>query len=216
MHFASNIIFGPTRAGCRRRASMRSVPAHAPSACASGRWATSCRSIIRSGSPRRSRSSIRCSAGGMELGLVPGINAGLFPSVRARLCSRKSPTLEFVDYLRAAFGEKQPFSFHGENSTPKIRGTFGAAGAAAASAALDDEPRSANARILRARTPSIPAISWSIRAPMLRRATACFSTNWTTAPAGRASRTSPTAPSSMWTRATTRRSRSRFRAQPRL
>ena len=27
---------------------------------------------------------------------------------------RKSPTLEFVDYLRAAYGEKQPFSFHGD------------------------------------------------------------------------------------------------------
>ena len=28
---------------------------------------------------------------------------------------RKSPTLEFVHYLRAAYGKKQPFSFHGEN-----------------------------------------------------------------------------------------------------
>ncbi len=41
--------------------------------------------------------------------------SGLFPAVRSRLRSqRKSPTLEFVDYLRAAFGETQPFSFHGE------------------------------------------------------------------------------------------------------
>ena len=27
---------------------------------------------------------------------------------------RKSPTLEFVDYLRAAFGDTQPFSYHGQ------------------------------------------------------------------------------------------------------
>ena len=42
--------------------------------------------------------------GRMELGLVPGINH-----------LRKSPTLEFVDYMRAAFGGKQPFSFHGHD-----------------------------------------------------------------------------------------------------
>ena len=28
---------------------------------------------------------------------------------------RKSPTFEFVHYLRAAYGEKQPFAFHGDN-----------------------------------------------------------------------------------------------------
>ncbi len=28
---------------------------------------------------------------------------------------RKSPTFEFVHYLRAAYGDKQPFAFHGDN-----------------------------------------------------------------------------------------------------
>jgi alkanesulfonate monooxygenase SsuD/methylene tetrahydromethanopterin reductase-like flavin-dependent oxidoreductase (luciferase family) len=51
--------------------------------------------------------------GRMELGLVPGINADYFRPFGADYDLRKSPTLEFVDYLRAAFG-KQPFSFHGD------------------------------------------------------------------------------------------------------
>jgi alkanesulfonate monooxygenase SsuD/methylene tetrahydromethanopterin reductase-like flavin-dependent oxidoreductase (luciferase family) len=32
---------------------------------------------------------------------------------------RKTPTLEFVDYLKAAYGEQQPFSFEGEHHTTK-------------------------------------------------------------------------------------------------
>jgi alkanesulfonate monooxygenase SsuD/methylene tetrahydromethanopterin reductase-like flavin-dependent oxidoreductase (luciferase family) len=52
--------------------------------------------------------------GRMELGLVPGINADYFKPFGLDYNLRKSPTLEFVDYLRAAYGEKQPFSFHGE------------------------------------------------------------------------------------------------------
>jgi alkanesulfonate monooxygenase SsuD/methylene tetrahydromethanopterin reductase-like flavin-dependent oxidoreductase (luciferase family) len=51
--------------------------------------------------------------GRMELGLVPGINPDYFRPFGLDYGQRKSPTLEFVDYLRAAFGETQPFSFHG-------------------------------------------------------------------------------------------------------
>ena len=52
--------------------------------------------------------------GRMELGLVPGINPDYFRPFGLDYGQRKSPTLEFVDYLRAAYGEAQPFSFHGE------------------------------------------------------------------------------------------------------
>jgi alkanesulfonate monooxygenase SsuD/methylene tetrahydromethanopterin reductase-like flavin-dependent oxidoreductase (luciferase family) len=51
--------------------------------------------------------------GRMELGLVPGINPDYFRPFGLDYGQRKSPTLEFVDYLRAAFGDTQPFSFHG-------------------------------------------------------------------------------------------------------
>lgn len=53
--------------------------------------------------------------GRMELGLVPGINARYFTPFGLDYNFRKSPTLEFVDYLKAAYGDSQPFSFHGEN-----------------------------------------------------------------------------------------------------
>jgi alkanesulfonate monooxygenase SsuD/methylene tetrahydromethanopterin reductase-like flavin-dependent oxidoreductase (luciferase family) len=53
--------------------------------------------------------------GRMELGLVPGINADYFRPFGLDYNLRKSPTLEFVDYLRAAFGKTQPFSFHGND-----------------------------------------------------------------------------------------------------
>jgi alkanesulfonate monooxygenase SsuD/methylene tetrahydromethanopterin reductase-like flavin-dependent oxidoreductase (luciferase family) len=52
--------------------------------------------------------------GRMEVGLVPGINADYFRPFGLDYELRKSPTLEFVDYLRAAYGETQPFSFHGD------------------------------------------------------------------------------------------------------
>ena len=52
--------------------------------------------------------------GRMELGLVPGINAEYFKPFGFDYNLRKSPTLEFVEYLRAAYGATQPFSFHGE------------------------------------------------------------------------------------------------------
>ena len=51
--------------------------------------------------------------GRMELGLVPGINPHFFKPFGLDYGARKSPTLEFVDYMRAAFGETQPFSFRG-------------------------------------------------------------------------------------------------------
>lgn len=53
-------------------------------------------------------------AGRMEVGLVPGINPDYFKPFGLEYNLRKSPTIEFVDYLRAAYGETQPFSFHGE------------------------------------------------------------------------------------------------------
>jgi alkanesulfonate monooxygenase SsuD/methylene tetrahydromethanopterin reductase-like flavin-dependent oxidoreductase (luciferase family) len=52
--------------------------------------------------------------GRMELGLVPGISPDYFRPFGVEYGQRKSPTFEFVDYLRAAFGDRQPFSFHGE------------------------------------------------------------------------------------------------------
>ena len=53
--------------------------------------------------------------GRMEVGLVPGISAEYFKPFGLDYNFRKSPTLEFVDYMRAAYGEKQPFSFQGDN-----------------------------------------------------------------------------------------------------
>lgn len=51
--------------------------------------------------------------GRLELGLVPGINPDYFRPFGLDYGQRKSPTLEFVEYLRAAFGEMQPFEFNG-------------------------------------------------------------------------------------------------------
>jgi alkanesulfonate monooxygenase SsuD/methylene tetrahydromethanopterin reductase-like flavin-dependent oxidoreductase (luciferase family) len=53
--------------------------------------------------------------GRFECGLVPGISPGYFSPFGIDYNFRKSPTLEFVHYLRAAYGEAQPFRFHGEN-----------------------------------------------------------------------------------------------------
>ncbi len=52
--------------------------------------------------------------GRMELGLVPGINANYFTPFGVDYNFRRSPTQEFIEYMRAAYGEKQPFSFEGE------------------------------------------------------------------------------------------------------
>ncbi len=88
--------------------------------------------------------------GRMELGLVPGINADYFRPFGLDYSLRKSPTLEFVDYLRAAFGETQPFSFHGNDFHTEKRRACRAAIAAPASPPLDDDPRSADPRVLHA------------------------------------------------------------------
>lgn len=53
--------------------------------------------------------------GRFECGLVPGISPGFFAPFGIDYNFRKSPTFEFVNYLRAAYGDKQPFSFHGDN-----------------------------------------------------------------------------------------------------
>jgi alkanesulfonate monooxygenase SsuD/methylene tetrahydromethanopterin reductase-like flavin-dependent oxidoreductase (luciferase family) len=53
--------------------------------------------------------------GRFDCGLVPGISPGYFTPFGIDYNFRKSPTFEFVSYLRAAYGDKQPFSFHGDN-----------------------------------------------------------------------------------------------------
>jgi alkanesulfonate monooxygenase SsuD/methylene tetrahydromethanopterin reductase-like flavin-dependent oxidoreductase (luciferase family) len=52
--------------------------------------------------------------GRMELGLVPGITPPYFAPFGVDHATRRSPTMEFVSYLKTAFGE-QPFSFQGDN-----------------------------------------------------------------------------------------------------
>ena len=51
--------------------------------------------------------------GRMEIGLVPGINPAYFEPFGEPFEKRKSPTAEFVAFLKTAFGE-QPFTFEGE------------------------------------------------------------------------------------------------------
>lgn len=53
--------------------------------------------------------------GRLEVGLVPGINPSYFEPFGVSYAARKAPTLEYVSYLRAAYGETQPFSFIGEH-----------------------------------------------------------------------------------------------------
>lgn len=55
------------------------------------------------------------SGGRFECGLVPGISPGYFTPFGIDYNFRKSPTFEFVHYLRAAYGEAQPFRFSGDN-----------------------------------------------------------------------------------------------------
>ena len=57
--------------------------------------------------------------GRLELGLVPGINPGYFEPFGLDYDARKTPTLEYVAYLRAAFGDRQPFSFEGAHHVTK-------------------------------------------------------------------------------------------------
>ena len=57
---------------------------------------------------------VAMAGGQIEVGGVP-ISAGFFKPFGIDYNFRKSPTLEFVAYLRAAYGDKQPFAFHGDN-----------------------------------------------------------------------------------------------------
>jgi alkanesulfonate monooxygenase SsuD/methylene tetrahydromethanopterin reductase-like flavin-dependent oxidoreductase (luciferase family) len=84
--------------------------------------------------------------GRMELGLVPGINADYFRPFGLDYDLRKSPTLEFVDYMRAAFGGTQPFSFHGSDfHTESAELSVQPLQRPHQPLWMDDEPRSANA-----------------------------------------------------------------------
>lgn len=51
--------------------------------------------------------------GRLEVGLVPGINPLYFAPFDIDWDSRKPVTREYVEFLRAAYGERQPFSFDG-------------------------------------------------------------------------------------------------------
>ena len=51
--------------------------------------------------------------GRLEVGLVPGISPEPFPHFGLNYNDRKPITMEFVDYMRAAYGESQPYSFTG-------------------------------------------------------------------------------------------------------
>lgn len=53
--------------------------------------------------------------GRLEVGLVPGINPAYFEPFEIEWEGRKAVTLEYVDFLRAAYGDDQPFSFDGEH-----------------------------------------------------------------------------------------------------
>jgi len=57
--------------------------------------------------------------GRFEMGLVPGINPSYFDPFGLDYDARKTPTLEYIAYLRAAFGDVQPFSFEGEHHNTK-------------------------------------------------------------------------------------------------
>lgn len=57
--------------------------------------------------------------GRFEIGLVSGINQRYFGPFGLDYNDRKTPTLEYIDYLRAAFGKTQPFSFVGQHHSTK-------------------------------------------------------------------------------------------------
>lgn len=53
--------------------------------------------------------------GRFEIGLVPGISRTYFEPFELEYDARRTPTLEYLGYMRAAYGETQPFSFAGEH-----------------------------------------------------------------------------------------------------
>src|ERR1019366_1807254 len=150
--------------------------------------------------------------GRMELGLVPGINADYFRPFGLDYNLRKSPTLEFVDYLRAAYGEKQPFFFHGDIHYPD-------------NAVLAVQPlqRPHPPIWMMSRDPQTlefcasnainPGYFLVYPRSDARRATPSFSSIGIK-PAGRESRTSPIARSCTWMRPMRRRSASDLPGQP--
>ena len=166
------------------------------------------RSALSSAPPRR-RDRHRRSDARRPAGARPraGHQPGLFPPVRSRLCQRKSPTLEFVGYLRAAFGEKQPFSFHGEafqtNSAelavPPVQRPHPPLWM------MSRDPQTLEFCARHAINPGYflvyPRADAAPRYRMFWKIGA--------APAGRSGRISPTAPCAMSTRAMPRRSKSR-------
>jgi len=52
--------------------------------------------------------------GRLEVGLVPGINPSYFPPFGADFADRRAVTLEFVEFLKAAFAGDGSFSFDGK------------------------------------------------------------------------------------------------------
>ncbi len=57
--------------------------------------------------------------GRLELGLVPGVNPLYFEPFNIKYNERKLPTIEFVDYLKAAFTNKEKFDFVSKNFVTK-------------------------------------------------------------------------------------------------
>jgi len=57
--------------------------------------------------------------GRMEIGMVPGIMGSYFEPFGIEYNDRKSPTMEYPDYLKAAYGDDQPFSFNSESHKTK-------------------------------------------------------------------------------------------------
>ena len=112
--FASNIIFVPmTSLDVFAESGRGRSGAHARVACALARWVTSPAYTIPCAWPRRSQLSIRCSAAAWQWRASGIMGRSILRPFGPRLSSPQSPTLEFVDYMRAAFGDTQPFSFHG-------------------------------------------------------------------------------------------------------
>jgi alkanesulfonate monooxygenase SsuD/methylene tetrahydromethanopterin reductase-like flavin-dependent oxidoreductase (luciferase family) len=53
--------------------------------------------------------------GRLDIGLVPGITPRIFEPFKVDFDNRREVTLEFVAFLRAAFGDAPSFSFHGKH-----------------------------------------------------------------------------------------------------
>ena len=78
-----------------------------------GPMAMSCRSTTRCVWPKKSRSLIRLSVGGWSSGWFRESIATI-SSLSALITTAEIPDPRILDYLRAAYGEKQPFAFQGD------------------------------------------------------------------------------------------------------